>query len=64
MTIDTLDTIGRITTTTSIGGAVLGEVSPHPFQFWVWGIAAVSGLVAIALGCVRIYVTVKKIRDE
>ena len=64
MTADTLDTIGRITTTTSIGGAVIGEVSPHPLQLWVWGIAALSGLVAITLGVVRICITVKQMRDE
>lgn len=64
MTVDTLDTVGRITTSTSIGGAVMGEFSPHPLQLWVWGIAAVSGLVAIALGCVRIYVTVKNASNE
>jgi hypothetical protein len=59
-----LDTTGAVTTVVSIGSAVVGEVSPHPLQLWAWGIAIASGAVAIILGCVRIWVSLKKMSDE
>lgn len=61
---NSMDTVGAVTTGISLGSAVIGEVSPHPLQLWAWGIAIASGAVAIVLGCVRIWVSLKKLNDE
>lgn len=44
----------------SIGGAALGELSPHPLQIVVWCIAIASGLVAIVGGIVKIQLMRRK----
>ena len=52
---NTIDTTGAISTATSIGSAIVGEaIGPHPLQLVAWGVAILSGLVAITLGCIRI----------
>ena len=63
---DSLDTAGAITTATSIGSVIASEtvLQYHPLQLWAWGVAILSGVVAICLGCVRIYTTVKQIRAD
>jgi len=59
MTHTSMDTAGAVTTATSIGSAIVGEaIGPHPLQLIAWGVAILSGLVAITLGCIRIYKTV------
>ena len=61
-----LDTAGAITTATSIGSVIASEtvLHYHPLQLWAWGIAIASGVVAICLGAVRIYTTVKRIQAD
>lgn len=59
-----LDTTGAVTTAVSIGSAVVSEITPHPLQVWAWGIAIASGVVAIILGCVRIYISIRNMQDE
>lgn len=61
-----IDTAGAVTTATSIGSVIASEtvLQYHPLQLWAWGIAIISGVVAICLGCVRIYTTIKQIRSD
>jgi putative Mn2+ efflux pump MntP len=62
---NTMDTVGAFSTGASIGGAIVGEaIGPHPLQLVAWSIAILSGLVAITLGCVRIYKIAKSGNDE
>lgn len=63
---DSLDTAGAITTATSIGSVIASEtvLQYHPLQLWAWGIAIASGVVALVLGCVRIYTTIKQMRAD
>ena len=61
---NSMDTVGAVTTGISLGSAAIGELSPHPLQMWAWGIAIASGAVAIVLGCVRIWINLKKMNDE
>jgi hypothetical protein len=56
-----MDTAGAATTALSIGSVVAAEaMSPHPMQLAAWGVAILSGLVAIVLGCIRVYKAAKE----
>ncbi len=55
-----LDSITTKAAGISIGGAAVGELSPHPMQIIVWCVAIASGLVAIVGGIVKITLTLKE----
>ncbi len=39
-----MDTVGAVTTATSIGSTIIGEaIGPHPLQLVAWGVAILSG---------------------
>jgi membrane-associated phospholipid phosphatase len=60
-----IDTLGIATTGASIASAVAGEVIRyHPLQLWAWIVAIASGVVAITLGCIRIYQTLTQGRRD
>lgn len=45
-----MDTTSAVAAVVSFGGAIAGELSPHPMQYVVWGIAIIAGLVSIVSG--------------
>lgn len=58
-TIHDIDTAGALTTVTSIGSVLSSFVLAPEWQGIAYILASVSGAVAIVLGIVRIYYTIK-----
>ena len=56
-----MDTASVASTALSIGSVAVAEaMHPHPLQLAAWAVATLSGLVAIVLGCIRVYKSVKE----